>query len=1031
MTYTLDTIKQASWRTHPTSVDFFLFLHTPSIVFQAKANMPPATYPLYLFLYDEVTIGSYLNIREDMMLLLGTTPGGDDLGRVRIRKNLSGVTATSSIIYIQRSSQGILDGEIDMQNDAYVTVLDFFPLWSIPQLIDSNGIMYEDSEIAFSDTIHLLPVANAGVDFLEVLESVGNTVQKTFGENASYATAPGATISSRLWTFPDGQTSSSATPTITFTANTIGYYSLAITDSLGNVKTSRRYMAVVAKNHPLLIRDWEIESHVARPDGQEISIIIHDPIPYGQYIDGIECLISMRERRGTTLGGLVGSTGFENMIFAGYLGQEDMRGETGMEGYLAETTFTLLDNAGKLKTLPGFTELKERESTPTTWAHMKSANIDRYVASILDHRSNALRRMDMVWSGTGETYAFTVLGSDGGNLYDQADGRCQAISYKLTCDRYGRLQMRPDPQLQAEASKTADVIVPIRETDWSNLKRVYGRSPTTHWNWGESILVSTANASAGNDIGTLWNVSPGTAPGQGLASQTSGEQLATSQDELNIRERHRYERLNNLFKGNVEVLIANDGYFCDPALMKWAQLEITSQHAGVRGRSWISTTRFLPLEMNYQYDHENGIRTQRIVLEKEIVTTRKAVTYFPPDSSGFTDPGSPIYQPPFITTPSGLIGGNLNAGQNNILVGFANKTCRLTGTFTAASPIWSTITLSSLSGTGVKAGVQLPTEPTSFVIATTAGVRKVSNITTSPSYGTEKSFRATPLQVRLQIERANTNWVQCHATYADGVYTMYSLDGGLTWSSEVRTGAASIGSPAETFGFTNSGIWLSPFVDGHCRFSAFDGSVYNLYESFNRGVTANVWSPGLTTGNHDQTLHGMMGAPYSLQTKFYFHEPFFQSGNPALGWWGHLCYLIGGVVTEINAALNSSWVYDTGISTFNIQPGTPHVNGLAIPPHHPLKMMLVVYANAGQTALFRSLDGGATGTQITASITGFDATGRIEQVFTASDGLSVYALGNGYIGFSGDFGATALEDKTGTGYITAGANEHTVFFGGV
>src|SRR5690606_13974122 len=153
---------------------------------------------------------------------------------------------------------------------------------SIPPRIDTEGQIYEDTDITFSDTIHLIPDANAGVDFLEVLPSVGSTVQKTFGEDASFATAPGATISSRLWTFADGQTSTSATPTITFTADTIGYYSLAVTDSLGNVKTSRRLMAVVNQNHPLLIKHWEINSHAARVDGQEMSITIHDPIPHGQ-----------------------------------------------------------------------------------------------------------------------------------------------------------------------------------------------------------------------------------------------------------------------------------------------------------------------------------------------------------------------------------------------------------------------------------------------------------------------------------------------------------------------------------------------------------------------------------------------------------------------------------------------------------------------------------------------------------------------------------------------------------------------------
>ena len=804
MVYILDAPAQASWRTSPTSVDFYLFLHEPTVVFKARANTGGiAVYPNQLFLYDGVTVGAYTDLREDMLLLIGSSDGADDYGRVRLRKNANtGNVATSTILYINRSSQGAFDGEVDLVDDAYLTVLDAFWLHSIPPLIDSNGIIYEDAESAFTDSKHLLPIANAGVDFLEVLDTVGSTIQKTFGELASYATAPGATLSSYVWTFPDAQTSTSAAPTITFTADTVGYYSLAVTDSLGNVKTSRRFMAVVNKDHANLIKNFEITSHVARVDGQEMQIVIRENIPYGTYPDGTEALIAMRERRGTTVGGLVGSTGFENMIFAGWLGPENMSGEATRSGYLTNTTLTLLDTAGKLKTLPGFTEVKERESTPTTWAHMKGANIDRYVVSILDHRSNAARRVDIIWSGTGEDYAFTILGSDGGNLYDQADQRCQAIAYKLTCDRYGRLIMRPDPQLQAEADKTTDVIVPIAESDWSQLQRVYTRSPRTHWDWGEAIQVSTDNASAELNIQTLWNVSPGLAPGQGLAAATSGEQLAQDQDELNVRERKRYEaRLNRLF-GNIDVALARDGYFCDPALFKWVRLEITSEHAGVRGRSWISEIRFLPIEMNYRYDHRRGVREQRIALEKEVVTTRTAVTYIPPIAPGFTAPALPNYTPPSVYPPVAAPTGLLMMGTVRLgLFMHRDYSAETWSLFTTTNgSTWTETTKATLGASGQWYGYQQnPYAPDSGWILTDEQVGYLSGVPDAPAYSAQSTLGiiggdvVSRMAIHTYIATPNFVLVTFYLTNAgtpsrDGFYFYVTTDG-VNWTGGIDSAA--------------------------------------------------------------------------------------------------------------------------------------------------------------------------------------------------------------------------------------------------
>jgi hypothetical protein len=648
MSYILTSETAHYWRTYPTSVDFYAFLHQPEVVFKARANAPIATYPLYLLLYDTVTYGDYTDLEEDMVMLIGTSEGADDLGRVRLRKYINGNVATSDTIYIQRSSQGILDGEIDLQDNAYLTVLRFFPITAVPPVITPSGMILKDSEVVFDVDTHLLPVANAGMDTLVVLPNIGDTVELTFGEWSSFATRSGATIASYSWVMPDGQTSTSATPTFTFEADTVGYYKLTVTDSNGQSTTGRRFLAVVNRNHPNILRDWEISgNHTAGLNGQTMNVRIRDVIPRSTYPDGVEFLVAMRERHGGSAGahegGLVGASGRENMVIAGFLGPETHDVSFSQRGITDQSTFEIWDTSARAKQLPSFTQLIERESTPTHWGQMEGANVDRYIWNILYWHSNILRRVDFRWSGTGDDYAFQVLGSDGGNLFDQANQRCRAIAHELVVDRYGRWQMLPDPQLQQEADRSSEIIVAISQTDWQTLRRTYNPHPRHHWQRGEALIASAVNASSGQEIQAVLSIAPGKAPGAGVGMFVAGEELVISQTEKNQRDGARYRARTNALENTYEITLRNIGYIIDPALFKYIRFEVQAEASGVRRRAVDPSTRFLPIEVRYTYDHEKGIRNATIVMEREGTHLIDAVTEPVPDDPGFELPDHPQY----------------------------------------------------------------------------------------------------------------------------------------------------------------------------------------------------------------------------------------------------------------------------------------------------------------------------------------------------------------------------------------------------
>src|SRR4030095_7366681 len=137
----------------------YVYMHNPIAAFTARVNMPGTiTYPRDSLIYDGVTLGAAINIFPGMTLLLGTAAGLDDLGRQRIRQN-----ADATHIYLGRFSQGSHDGELNVQDNAYITVLADFRVWAkLPYIDLATGEIYKDSVYSDDNAPNPRPIANGG-----------------------------------------------------------------------------------------------------------------------------------------------------------------------------------------------------------------------------------------------------------------------------------------------------------------------------------------------------------------------------------------------------------------------------------------------------------------------------------------------------------------------------------------------------------------------------------------------------------------------------------------------------------------------------------------------------------------------------------------------------------------------------------------------------------------------------------------------------------------------------------------------------
>ena len=537
-----------------------LFLLEPEVVFAARVNQSSFSYPLAECEYDNVTTGAYGDIEANMTVLFGTSAGADDLGRQRMRM-LAGATT----IYFGRSSRGTNDGEVYLEDDAYITVLNDYRVWSKTPYIDEDGNIYKDHELEVTTrTDDIPPKANGGEGVAGTIDSVSSKLEINLSSAASYALS--GTISTTIWDVDDGTitvgTINSQDITVEFPAG-FRWVSLQVVDSNGN--THGTWIPIYARDpaSDTTVSAFTIENHVIRKDGQQFSFRILEDIDEGTYPDGTLVMLWEGEP----------SDGDDrsHMKFVGWHHTDPATIRAERTGILRDTVFDCLDAAGKLDTLPGFPISVEGDASPSSWLEMSDPNMDKYIDYIFRWHSTAFEVAHVTMSGTGSNYPFVILGSDAQSLWDQAARRCGSLvpDYVLTCNTRGQIAVKPDPIIQPVADRTSTVQATLTEADWSDLGYNRQRHPRVHWLRSEAVLAHASTVAA------MFCVAPDKTPGQGESEQTHGEQLAINQSDLNASEGNRYARLNAR-ESSLFITLAEGETDIEPADLTWVRMNITA-----------------------------------------------------------------------------------------------------------------------------------------------------------------------------------------------------------------------------------------------------------------------------------------------------------------------------------------------------------------------------------------------------------------------------------------------------------------------
>ncbi len=639
MTLTSDQL--AYWEDFPQDMPLYMYIHSPATVFAAQVNQTSFTYPIQQVTFDNVTTGSYIDVREGMTVLFGTAAGLDDLGRVPAKRAAGGDVTGTTYLNFMRVSQGVGDGEVSLSNNVYITVLDQYLIWSVAPYITDTGVIYKDGDRGFNQSVQQRPKPNIGGDVLKIIEFDETEATIPFDGSLSELWNPDASsVITWTWDFADGTPSSSSVATPGDVTFPIGkrHISLTIVDNQGGFRTTNALIVVAQRDDPDLIKVWDVESWTERIDGQDLRIRVHQPLSYADYPDGTDVLICTTENVDQ-----VGLAGREHMLFSGWLHDETNRVEATQRGLISRLTFQLLDAAGRLRLSHQFPETVERKAAAGSWAEMEALNLDRLAHYSIDWHSTAFSRVDYFGADQLDVYAVRGLELGGDNLYEGVNFIAGAMGYAFTCNINNQLKLIQDPQLAPTAAQNSQLSVgfsrntsstlTLQPKHWNNYEYTYKRMPRVHFNWGETLLTSAADMESTSEIPTAFVVAPGFAPGQGTSENNTTRQVSRNVAEIRTRVGNFYRARQNALTENFQFQLNPMRHAIHPANMEWFTATISSGQAGYRGRT-ISAAKFLPIEISYQTDVAKRIRRASVAVEREVTNATPAVQYTPTATDG-------------------------------------------------------------------------------------------------------------------------------------------------------------------------------------------------------------------------------------------------------------------------------------------------------------------------------------------------------------------------------------------------------------
>lgn len=651
-------------RSRPHNTKLYLSIFQPREVFSGIITGTVAKGDQTLSLYN--TTGTSAGFVSGMTMLVGTTPGGDDKGRIRAKSLTTGTITVSE------------NSDINWAVGDYIRVIGFFEVWPVfPRIIqdpsdETNTLWYKDYDIPYTNQNSILGYFICmGPHRAKLLEN--GSCQIYYSAEGTEHVRSDETGTSYYWGFGGGSPSVSNAQTpgwVTYTSP--GFFTTRLVVS-GSVTQSSdlsdRHVAIynrMGEGTINPIERWELLDLGGSRDqgGYTASIRIFEDISSKRIKDGSLVVIFADDRYVTTEQSIGGNaTNNSDIVFVGYIIDGTIK-------YNYKDSYVDFDIASPtefMKMAEGFSvsvqdsddpagDAASNPDIPSGWVAVLNMDIKKAIYHYLKWHSTVLKLCDFKYIGTNQSIQY--FDTDRTSIYDAINTLISsAVVGGICSDRQGRVYAETDIYVSTGSYNTG---LSLSKQDWMNEPAVEERTINE-----VSYIEMGGIAYNGSTFSALMAAAPGATPAyRGKIQRIQGLAL-TDQTQLNSLAGNIYAQLNAKYP-NIEIQLAGNYRNFDIAPQEFVPLTIERDDT-IRGITFNQKSFFIN-NMRWTYNAKNESFLPVIGLE-EVASGFTADTLDIPDippfqgdsGGGFTIPPiilPPITLPPWPTIPGADVATN-------------------------------------------------------------------------------------------------------------------------------------------------------------------------------------------------------------------------------------------------------------------------------------------------------------------------------------------------------------------------------------
>lgn len=580
------------------NTQLYLSIYQPNTVFAAQIANPGIGVGAIYIDYDTVSSGSYADIRPGMTLYIGSTPGGSNYGRIRIR------SADSATILVAENF------DINWQDNLYLTVKDFYEVWPIYQVLHQMGntpatdqiLVYKDADIEYSGQNNypgsLIWMGSHQAAWLEnghtqIYWSATGTVN-TQGAGLSY-----------LWEFDGGIPTGSTLQTPgDVDYDTAGHYvtRLDVTSSSGTVDTSYRYVSIYDDaNQP--INEWGMDDlKGSRGEGAyTTSIWVRQPV--NGVVEGALVVVFSRSYYGTTPYSFV-----NNIEFVGYILNDSIT----YDYQQSKIEFSVGSVTEVMKGCEGPGVSLTSVPTPANWSEMNNITISKAIWWYLRWHTSILNLADIRYLGTD--YPIFSFETDNATLFDALADFIKGTVYgTFAANRQGQIICEVDPAIIHHAPTAISLGMRINREDWKGSPDLREATrPVVNY-----IEMGGYEFSQGAATGTntpLLSCAPGAAPSYfGKMEEHQGLALSSGQGYLDAMVGDVFAYQNARFP---ETTLSMRGNYGNIEFIPSERYLLTVEATDSQSRVAVTDLPIHPVELTWKYVPEQNFFAPDVVFHE-------------------------------------------------------------------------------------------------------------------------------------------------------------------------------------------------------------------------------------------------------------------------------------------------------------------------------------------------------------------------------------------------------------------------------